>query len=105
MADGNRVKRYVTAYICIIKKKCGETAVGDCEVMSVERGREAKARRFAQAENKIDAEVVHVTMSMTRGQHRAIKRFALDNDTTASGLVQGWIDRYCRGQEGTLDAD
>jgi hypothetical protein len=74
-------------------------------VTSVERGREAKARRMARAENEADAEVVHVTMSMTKGQHRAIKRYALDNDTTASGLVQGWIDRYCREREGTLDAD
>ena len=71
----------------------------------MERGREAKARRFARADNKADAEVVHVTVSMTKGQHRAIQRFALDNDTTASGLVQEWIDRYCRGREGTLDAD
>lgn len=71
----------------------------------MERGREAKTRRFAQADNRADAEVVHVTVSMTKGQHRAIKRFALDNETTASGLIQEWIDRYCRGREGTLDAD
>lgn len=71
----------------------------------MERGREARARRLAQAENEKDAEVVHVTMSMTKGQHKAIKRYALDNDTTASGLVQEWIDRYCRAREGTIDAD
>lgn len=71
----------------------------------MERGREARSRRLARAENEMDAEVVHVTMSMTKGQHKAIKRYALDNDTTASGLVQEWIDRYCRGRGGTLDAD
>ena len=63
----------------------------------MERGREAKTRRLAAAANEADAEVVRVTMTMTKCQHRAIKRFALDNDTTASGLVQEWIDRYCVG--------
>lgn len=67
------------------------------EVASVERGREARARRLADAENEEDAEVVRVTMTMTRGQHRAIRRYALDNETTASGLVQEWIVKYCIG--------
>lgn len=66
----------------------------------MERGREAKARRLANAENEADAEVVRVTMTMTRGQHRAIRRYALDNETTASGLVQEWIEKYCVGDSG-----
>lgn len=62
----------------------------------MERGREAKARRLASAENEADAEAVRVTMTMTKGQHRAVKRYALDKDTTVSGLVQEWIEKYCR---------
>lgn len=67
----------------------------------MERGREARARRIANAENEADVQVVHVTMSMTKAQHRAIKRYALEKETTASGLVQDWIERFCfNGGEG-----
>ena len=66
------------------------------EVMVVERGRDARTRRASDAKSADDAKVVRVTMSMTKAQKRALKQYALDHDTTASGLVQEWIDRYCR---------
>lgn len=65
----------------------------------MERGREAKARRLATAENASDAEAVRVTMTMTRGQHHAIKCLAFERGTTVSGLVQDWIDKYCKVKE------
>lgn len=69
------------------------------EVMVVERGREASTRRVADAGNTDDAKVVRVTMSMTRAQKRALKQYALDHEATASGIVQGWIERYCVGED------
>ena len=69
------------------------------EVMVVERGRDARIRRVADARSADDAKVVRVTMSMTKAQHRALKQYALDHDTTVSGIVQGWIERYCVGED------
>ena len=36
-------------------------------------------------------ELVRVTVTMTMGQHHAIKRAAREADTTVSGLVRAWM--------------
>ena len=45
-------------------------------------------------EDKVPAgdELVRVTVTMTRGQHRALKRAAQKESATVSALVRRWIN-------------
>lgn len=40
------------------------------------------------------AELVRVTVTMTRGQHRALKRATREKGMSASRLVRSWLREY-----------
>lgn len=42
---------------------------------------------------------VIMTISMTEEQKKALKLYAVKHNTTASALVQGWIETFCLDDE------
>lgn len=42
-----------------------------------------------------DEERTILSLSLSVVQKKALKQYALDNGTTAAGIVQAWIDKYC----------
>ena len=41
-----------------------------------------------------DEERTILSLSLSVVQKKALKQYALDNGTTAAGIVQAWIDKY-----------
>ena len=37
-----------------------------------------------------------ITLSITREDHKIIKKYAVDHDTTVSDLLHDWIQEHCR---------
>ena len=40
---------------------------------------------------EVPDELIKVTVTMTRGQHRAIKRYAREHETSVSELIRMWV--------------
>ena len=58
-------------------------------------GDEDRGRVAAEGGGSADM-LVRVTVTMTRGQHRALKRAARDEGVSASGLVKAWLRKEGR---------
>lgn len=58
------------------------------------RDREANAGKAGTG-----AELVRVTVTMTRGQHRALKRMATSKGETVSRLIREWVMEEGRGSD------
>lgn len=47
--------------------------------------------------------MVNITITMTREERKALKQFALDEDTTASALIREWLKEHIEQQQEVID--
>ncbi len=71
----------------------------------MELGRSSKNHRIADGVNAIDAQSIHVTLSMTAKERDVLKAIARKHGTTVSGLIQSWIDARCTPSASISDSN
>lgn len=57
------------------------------------------AKKMLDPVEKQSPKRVIMTISMTEEQKKQLKLYAVRHNTTASALVQGWIEAFCQDDE------
>lgn len=57
------------------------------------------AKKTLDSTEKQPPKRVIMTISMTEEQKQKLKLYAVRHNTTASALVQGWIEAFCQDDE------